>query len=146
MAIGRGNIMSGRGGIIANIGNNNNIKNDYIDDDKNDIEGENELLIFGDTRNRKGKKEEDGYTSHNKGFKEQRRIYYVKIERKIKSEEDKKKKKKIDEEEEEKEVKSKKRVLKETVNEEDKNYENNYTPIEEKKKKKRQGKKDRVRF
>jgi len=147
MARGRGNIMSGRDGIITNIGNNNNIKNDYIDDDKNDIEVENEFLIFGDTRNRKGKKE-DGYTSHNKGFKEQRRIYYVKMKRQIQSEEDKKKNEKIDEEEEEKEVKSKKRVLKETVNEEDENYENNYTPIEEKKKKKKkkQGKKDRVRF
>ena len=29
--------------------------------------------IYGDTRNRKGKKEE-GYTSHNKGYKEQKRI------------------------------------------------------------------------
>ena len=145
MTRGRGNTMSGRGGIIANIGNNNNIKNDYIDNDKNDIEVENEFLIFGDTRNRKGKKE-DGYTSHNKGFKEQRRIYYVKMKRQIQSEEDKKKNEKIDEEEEEKEVKSKKRVLKETTNEEDENYGNNYTPIEQKKKKKKQGKKDRVRF
>ena len=102
-----------------------------------------EYEIFGDTRNRRGKKE-DGYTSHNKGFKEQRRIYYVKIKRQIQSEEDKKKNE-INEEEE-KEVKSKKRVLKETVNEEDENYGNNYTPIEQKKKKKKQGKKDRVRF
>ena len=36
--------------------------------------------IYGDTRNRKGKKEE-GYTSHNKGYKEQKRIYYVKQKR-----------------------------------------------------------------
>ena len=72
-----------------------------------------EYEIFGDTRNRKGKKE-DGYTSHNKGYKEQRRIYYAKEKRQMQSEEDKKKNE-INEEEE-KEVKSKKRVLKETTN------------------------------
>ena len=41
--------------------------------------------FYGDTRNRKGKKEE-GYTSHNKGFKEQKRIYYAKEKRQMQSE------------------------------------------------------------
>ena len=39
---GRGNIMRGRGGVIANIGNNNNINNDDDIDDENDIDVENE--------------------------------------------------------------------------------------------------------
>ena len=47
--------------------------------------------LFGDTRNRKGKIE-DGYTSHNRGYKEQKRIYYAKEKRQMQSEEDKKKK------------------------------------------------------
>ena len=47
--------------------------------------------LYGDTRNRKGKLE-DGYTNHNKGFKEQKRIFYAKQKRQMQSEEDKKKK------------------------------------------------------
>ena len=64
---------------------------------------------YGDTRNRKGKLE-DGYTSHNKGFKEQKRIFYAKEKRKLQSEEDLKNRQVIDEEE--KDVKSKKKNFK----------------------------------
>lgn len=85
--------------------------------------------LFGDTRNRKGKIEE-GYTSHNRGYKEQKRIYYAKEKRQMQSEEDKKKNEILEEEEEE--VKSKKRVLKKKTEETDEDYGNNYTPIEKK--------------
>ena len=99
--------------------------------------------IYGDTRNRKGKKEE-GYTSHNKGYKEQKRIYYVKQKRLAQSLADRE----ISEEEynEEENKKSNKRQLKYTADEEDENYGNNYTPIEKKIKKKKNPKKDRTRF
>ena len=99
--------------------------------------------IYGDTRNPKGKIEQ-GYNSHNKGYKEQKRIYYIKEKRMIQSEADKKLNEKIDNEE----VidNSKKRKLKFTVNEEDKDYGNNYTPIEKKAKKKKNSKKDKVKF
>ena len=99
--------------------------------------------IYGDTRNRKGKKEE-GYTSHNKGYKEQKRIYYVKQKRLAQSLADRE----ISEEEYnvEENKKSNKRQLKYTAEEEDENYGNNYTPIEKKNKKKKNPKKDRTRF
>ena len=99
--------------------------------------------VYGDTRNRKGKLE-DGYSSHNKGFKEQKRIYYAKEKRKLQSEEDLKNNEV--EEEEEKDDRSRKRVLKEKIDESDENYGNNYTPIEKTKKKNKKSKKDRVRF
>ena len=99
--------------------------------------------VNGDTRNRKGKLE-DGYSSHNKGFKEQKRIYYAKEKRKLQSEEDLKKNEV--EEEEEKDDRSRKRVLKEKIDESDENYGNNYTPIEKNKKKSKKAKKDRVRY
>ena len=99
--------------------------------------------VYGDTRNRKGKLE-DGYSSHNKGFKEQKRIYYAKEKRKLQSEEDLKNNQV--EEEEEKDDRSKKRVLKAKIDESDENYGNNYTPIEKTKKKGKKPKKDRVRF
>ena len=100
--------------------------------------------IFGDTRNRKGKIKDD-YNGHNKGYKEQQRIYYVKEKRLMQSLADKG----IDDEEENSfEVidKSKKRKLKYTVDEEDENYGNNYSPVEKKNKKKKNSKKDKVRF
>ena len=40
--------------------------------------------IYGDTRNPKGKIEQ-GYTRHNKGYKEQKRIYYIKEQRMMQS-------------------------------------------------------------
>ena len=82
--------------------------------------------IYGDTRNRKGKKEE-GYTSHNKGYKEQKRIYYVKQKRLAQSLADRE----ISEEEynEEENKKSNKRQLKYTADEEDENY--GKTPLEQ---------------
>ena len=99
--------------------------------------------IYGDTRNPKGKIEQ-GYTRHNKGYKEQKRIYYIKEQRMMQSQAAKGLNQNIDEEE----VmdNSKKRKLKYTANEEDKNYGNNYTPVEKKNKKKKNSKKDKVRF
>ena len=99
---------------------------------------------YGDTRNRKGKIEQ-GYNSHNKGFKEQQRIYYVKQKRLMQSLADKR----IEDDEsfEEEEIdNSKKRKLKYTAEENDKEYGNNYTPVENKKKKKKKPKKDKTRF
>ena len=99
--------------------------------------------IFGDTRNRKGKIKDD-YNGHNKGYKEQQRIYYVKEKRLMQSLADKG----IDDEEEnffEVIDKSKKRKLK-YMDEKDENYGNNYSPVEKKNKKKKNSKKDKVRF
>ena len=99
--------------------------------------------IYGDTRNPKGKIEQ-GYTRHNKGYKEQKRIYYIKEQRMMQSQAAKGLNQNIDEEEVN--DNSKKRKLKYTANEEDKNYGNNYTPVEKKNKKKKNSKKDKVRF
>ena len=43
---------------------------------------------FGDTRNRKGMTADDTYTKQNKGFKEDKRIYYIKEKKKRQREED----------------------------------------------------------
>ena len=43
---------------------------------------------FGDTRNRKGMAADDNYTKQNKGFKEDKRIYYIKEKKKRQREED----------------------------------------------------------
>ena len=99
--------------------------------------------IYGDTRNRKGKLEQ-GYTSHNKGYKEQKRIYYIKEKRMMQSQADKGQNE--DSDYEESIDNSKKRKLKYTAKENDENYGNNYTPIENKKKKKKNSKKDKIRF
>ena len=97
---------------------------------------------FGDTRNKKGLYEE-GYTKHNKGMKEKRRIYFTKMKREMQSSDDKEKNKK--KEPEVKDVKDNKRLLKEiAIDEAD--YGNNYEEIPQKKKKKKVPKKDRVRF
>ena len=99
--------------------------------------------IYGDTRNRKGKLEQ-GYTSHNKGYKEQKRIYYIKEKRMMQNQADKGLNE--DSDYEESIDNSKKRKLKYTAEENDENYGNNYTPIENKKKKKKNSKKDKIRF
>ena len=119
-------------------------KKKILNEEDEEYEGEDiDYDVYGDTRNRKGKLE-DGYSSHNKGFKEQKRIYYAKEKRKLQSEEDLKKNEV--EEEEEKDDRSKKRVLKGKIDESDENYGNNYTPIEKNKKKSKKPQKDRVRF
>ena len=99
--------------------------------------------IYGDTRNRKGKLEQ-GYTSHNKGYKERKRIYYIKEKRMMQSQADKGQNE--DSDYDESIDNSKKRKLKYTAEENDENYGNNYTPIENKKKKKKNSKKDKIRF
>ena len=100
--------------------------------------------IYGDTRNRKGKIKDD-YNSHNKGYKEQQRIYYIKQKRLMQSQADRG----IDEDENDsfdETDNSRKRKLKYTVDENDRQYGNNYSPVEKKNKKKKNSKKDKVRF
>ena len=100
--------------------------------------------IYGDTRNRKGKIKDD-YNGHNKGYKEQQRIYYAKQKRLMQSQADRG----IDEDENDsfdETDNSRKRKLKYTVDEDDKQYGNNYSPVEKKNKKKKNSKKDKVRF
>ena len=100
--------------------------------------------IYGDTRNRKGKIKDD-YNSHNKGYKEQQRIYYVKQKRLMQSQADRG----IDEDENDsfdETDNSRKRKLKYTADENDRQYGNNYSPVEKKNKKKKNSKKDKVRF
>ena len=99
--------------------------------------------VYGDTRNPKGKIKQ-GYTKHNKGYKEQQRIYYIKEQRMLQSQADKALYQNLKEEE----VidNSNKRKLKYTANEGDKHYGNNYTPIEKKNKKKKNSKKDKIRY
>ena len=99
--------------------------------------------IYGDTRNRKGKIEQ-GYNSHNRGYKELKRINYIKQKRMEQSQADKGMN--VIPQNEEIIDNSKKRKLKYTANEEDKFYGNNYTPIENKIKKKKNSKKDKIRF
>ena len=67
---------------------NNNIPvsnhNNAIDEEEEinqELGMQNDYNYFGDTRNRKGMYDE-GYTNHNKGYNEQKRIYYIK-EKKI---------------------------------------------------------------
>ena len=105
--------------------------------------GEIEYDEFGDTRNKKGLYEEDGYTKHNKGAKEKTRIQFTKMKREAQSLEDKEKNKKP--EPVVKDVKSKKRILKEMPIDEEE-YGNNAEEIPKKKKKKKLPKKDRVRY
>ena len=100
--------------------------------------------IYGDTRNRKGKIKDD-YNGHNKGYKEQQRIYYAKQKRLMQSQADRG----IDEDENDsfdETDNSRKRKLKYTVDENDRQYGNNYSPVEKKNKKKKNSKKDKVRF
>ena len=100
--------------------------------------------IYGDTRNRKGKIKDD-YNGHNKGYKEQQRIYYAKQKRLMQSQADRV----IDEDENDsfdETDNSRKRKLKYTVDEDDKQYGNNYSPVKKKNKKKKNSKKDKVRF
>ena len=100
--------------------------------------------IYGDTRNRKGKKKDD-YNGHNKGYKEQQRIYYAKQKRLMQSQADRG----IDEDENDsfdETDNSRKRKLKYTADENDRQYGNNYSPVEKKNKKKKNSKKDKVRF
>ena len=100
--------------------------------------------IYGDTRNRKGKIKDD-YNGHNKGYKEQQRIYYAKQKRLMQSQADRG----IDEDENDsfdETDNSRKRKLKYTADENDRQYGNNYSPVEKKNKKKKNSKKDKVRF
>ena len=100
---------------------------------------------FGDTRNRKGMVGDEGYSKQNKGFKEDKRIYYIKERKKRQREEDLKKNQ-LEEEEEEDIDRNRKRIKKE-FDKDDKHFENNAYEVGPKSnKKKKKPKKDRVRF
>ena len=131
------------------------IKDINEDDDDNDNgnggEGDDEIGMqcdydyFGDTRNRKGMMGDDLYNKQNKGFKEDKRIYYIKEKKKRQREEDINKNK-VEEEEEEEIEKNRKRIKKE-IDKDNKNFENNAHEVGPKSnKKKKKPKKDRVRF
>ena len=101
--------------------------------------------FFGDTRNRKGMNDE-GYTKQKKGFKEDKRIYYIKEKKKRQREEDLKKNRVEEEEEDDSKYRNRKRIKKE-IAEDDENYGNNMSEVGLKNnKKKKKEKKDRVRF
>lgn len=117
--------------------------NNYSDDEEVGMQCDYDY--FGDTRNRKGKAGEEGYTKQNKGFKEDKRIYYIKEKKKRQRDEDLKENQ-VEEEEEEDIDRNRKRIKKE-IDENDKHFENNYQEVGPKSnKKKKKPKKDRVRF
>ena len=102
---------------------------------------------FGDTRNRKAMCDE-GYNKHNKGFKEDKRIGYIKEKKQRQREEDLKNNQveEVEEEEDRKNQRKRKRN-KNQIDENDEEYGNNYTePTAKNNKKKKKGKKDKVRF
>ena len=132
----------------------NKIKNEDDEDANNGGNGgsddeevgmECEYDYFGDTRNRKGMMDEN-YTKQNKGFKEDKRIYYIKEKKKRQREVDINKNK-VEEEEEEEDIDKNRKRIKKEMNKNDKHFENNTFEVgPKKKKKKKKPKKDRVRF
>lgn len=127
--------------------------NDINEDDEDLKEGDDgeevgmqcDYDYFGDTRNRKGMMDDETYSKQNKGFKEEKRIYYIKERKKRQREEDINKNK-VEDEEEEDIDKNRKRIKKE-FDKEDKHFENNTNEVGPKSnKKKKKPKKDRVRF
>ena len=100
---------------------------------------------FGDTRNRKGMIGNEGYSKQNRGYKEDKRINYIKEKKKRQREEDLKKNQ--EEEEEEEDIDRNRKRIKKEVNKDDKNFENNTQEVGPKSnKKKKKPKKDKVRF
>ena len=136
----------------------NDNENEYSEND-NEINGNNgngsdeevgmqcDYDYFGDTRNRKAKFDE-GYSKHNKGFKENKRIGYIKEKRQRQREEDLKKNEISEVEEEEDRKKERKRNIKKNqIDENDEEYGNNCTEaVAKNNKKKKKPKKDKVRF
>ena len=115
------------------------------DDDEEEVGMQCEYDYFGDTRNRKGMMGDERYNKQNKGFKEDKRIYYIKEKKKRQREEDIKKNNA--EEEEEEEIERNRKRIKKEFDKDDKNYENNASEVGPKSnKKKKKPKKDRVRF
>ena len=126
------------------------------DDDENDNgnggEGDEEIGMqcdydyFGDTRNRKGMMGDELYNKQNKGFKEDKRIYYIKEKKKRQREVDINKNK-VEEEEEEEEIEKNRKRIKKEIDKDNKNFENNAHEVGPKSnKKKKKPKKDRERF
>lgn len=108
-------------------------------DNDGQVGNECEYDYYGDTRNKRGN--DDGYSKHNKGFKDQKRIYYIKEKREMQrmQEDD-------DEDEDiEKNNKKNKRVL-HGIDEDNKKFGNNTSEAYKKDKKKKAPKKDKVRF
>jgi len=130
-------------------------KNSEEDDDDDDVEmkgndnGDKDREIgmnceydyFGDTRNRKGGNE--NYSKQGKGFKEDKRIYYIKEKKNKQREENNK----YEEEEEEEVIDKSRKRAKKQIDDNDSNKDNNTSEVGPKNnRKKKKAKKDRVRF
>jgi len=105
-----------------------------------------EYDYFGDTRNRKGMNDE-GYNKHKKGYKEDKRIFYIKDKKKRQREEDLRNNRGEEEEEEDEKISKNRKRIKKEINEDDEDYGNNTSEVGPKSNKKRKKpKKDRVRY
>ena len=127
--------------------NNNNINNhqnnNYENNNNNDYEigMQCDYDYYGDTRNRKGMID-DGYSNQNIGFKERKRIYYIKQKKEMQREEHFENEENENEEEEEEEINNKKHKRKLKNNQ--KKIKNVINEDDDEKKVKKQSKKGRV--
>ena len=129
--------------------NNNNINNhqnnNYENNNNNDYEigMQCDYDYYGDTRNRKGMID-DGYSNQNIGFKERKRIYYIKQKKEMQREEhfENEENENEEEEEEEEEINNKKHKRKLKNNQ--KKIKNVINEDETEKKVKKQSRKGRV--
>ena len=111
-------------------------------DDDYEIGMQNEYDYYGDTRNRKGMIN-DGYSNHNYGFKERKRIYYIKQKKDMQREEQMKYMNNDNESQSSDEGNGKKNKKRKLKNKKKKKDELSDEEVDEKKFKK-QGKKGRV--
>lgn len=135
---------------------NSNSENDSDNENNNEKGGGNgdeevgmqcDYDYFGDTRNRKAMYDE-GYNKQKKGFKEDKRIGYIKEKKQRQRDEDLKNNQMDEcEEEEDKKIERKRKRNKKQMDENDEEYGNNCTePVAKNNKKKKKPKKDKVRF
>ncbi len=110
------------------VSNHNNII-DEEDEINQELEIQNDYNYFGDIRDRKGMYDE-GYSNHNKGYNEQKRIYYIK-EKKIWKNGANWKRRREDKEEEER--RHKRKLKKKNIINENKNYYEIVKPVKKKK-------------
>jgi len=132
---------------ISSVSMTNNHNDEEEDETNGELGMQNDYNYFGDTRNRKGMYD-DGYTNQNKGFKEQKRIYYIKEKKNMQRMEQFGKEKEEEEEEDEKEEEREKKHKRKLKNKSEKNIDenNNYTEIIKPVKKKKNPKKERTKW
>ena len=127
-----------------NISASNHINAIDEDDEYNQELGmQNDYNYFGDTRNRKGMYDE-GYTKQNKGYNEQKRIYYIKEKKNMQRMEQIQNEEEEEEEEEEEDRRHKRKLKNKTQKNIDEN--NNYYEIVKPVKKKKNPKKERTKW